>query len=176
MPSDYVLPSTLFLTVLLLIGLFFFLRASTKNRTEVKRIPVAANPEALLNQIQAHLTNRAYRVVAVNPGQAQIQFEGFVQASLGLAIFLTILALFGLGSLGLVLGMLWTQLQGWGLGLVVFAPFATLFYWRGAQRLETITVELEPAVAPANTNTVKITAHRDELIALEPVLQAFVEA
>ncbi|AFY62335.1 cofactor assembly of complex C subunit B [Synechococcus sp. PCC 6312] len=170
MPTDYVLPSTLFLTLLLLMGLVFFLRASTKNRTEVKRLPAPGEPASLLTQIQNHLTGRAYRIIAVSPEQEQITFEGLVSASLGLAIFLTLLAALGLGSLGLVLGMVWPPLQGWGLGLVIFAPLATIFYWRGAQRLETVTVQLERPQSEPGPTAITITAHRDELLALEAAL------
>ncbi|MDS3861074.1 cofactor assembly of complex C subunit B [Thermosynechococcaceae cyanobacterium BACA0444] len=170
MPTDYVLPSTLFLTFLLLIGLVFFLRASTKNRTEVKRLPAPGEPTPLLTQIQNHLTGRAYRIIAVSPEQEQITFEGLVSASLGLAIFLTILAVLGLGSLGLVLGMIWPPLEGWGLGLVILAPLATIFYWQGAQRHETVTVQVERDQTQPGLATITITAHRDELIALNAAL------
>ncbi len=171
MSSELILPSTLFLTLLLGIGLFFFLRASTKNRTETLTIPASEPPEVLLNKIQAHLTARSYLVTAVDaPGQA-ITFAGLVGASWGLAAFLTALAVLGLGSLGLVLGMLWSPLEGWGLGLVIFAPLATRFYWAGAQRQESVLVQLE-SPPELGQSRIKITAHRDELIALSPILQA----
>lgn len=172
MSTDYVLPSTLFLTVLLLVGLFFFLRASTKNRTEVKRLPAPAEPVALLTQIQTHLTGRAYRIIAISPEQERITFEGLVSASLGLAIFLTMLAVLGLGSLGLVLGMVWPPLEGWGLSLIILAPLATVFYWRGAQRHETVTVQVERDQTKPGQAMITITAHRDELIALDTALNS----
>ncbi len=55
---DYSLNSTLLLTLLLAIGLFFFLKASSKDRTTTIEISTTKKPIETLNVIYSWLTSR----------------------------------------------------------------------------------------------------------------------
>lgn len=89
------LNSTFLLTLLLLVGLFFFIRASIKDRIEVLQIRSDQPQESVLDQLQQYFTDRAYRVAAVDASQQTIRWEGQVRPSWFLAIFLSGLAAVG---------------------------------------------------------------------------------
>jgi ABC-type transport system involved in cytochrome bd biosynthesis fused ATPase/permease subunit len=168
-----VIPSTAFLTVLLSVGLFFFIRASTKDRTEVIEIVTAEPEESFLGKLQTYFLERAYRVSQVEPEHHQVVFEGVVRPSTFLAIFLTSLAAIGILCLTLVLSILfpnWTQAF---IGLVVLAPMAGLFYWTKAGRKEQVSLQIETLSQPDQQTQTKltVTAHRDELAELQRYLK-----
>lgn len=167
-----VLPSTFLLTLLMFIGLVFFIRASVKARIQVVRLTLARSEAVVLQTLREYFAGRAYRVSIVDSEQKQITFEGNVRPSLGLAIFLTGLAAIGFLCLSLVLSMLWSQLTVPLLGLVLLAPLAGVFYWRKAGRVETVLLKVEVAVTASDQDrsTVTITAHRDELAELQRFL------
>lgn len=192
--ASIVLPSTLFLTVLLAIGLFFFIRASTKDRTEELRWFVA-DPEDdhLRDRLRTYFAHRAYRVIATDPDRNSVTFEGWVRPSLGLAVFLTGLAAVGLLCLGLVVALTLPQLAPWPLGFAAIAPIAGWFYWQKSGRLEQVQLRIETAqqtnpAAPGATEPAPdlakpeteseaesggelvAIAHRDELAALRSFL------
>jgi hypothetical protein len=188
--ASTVLPSTLFLTVLLGIGLFFFIRASTKDRIEELRWFVA-DPEddRLRDRLRTYFASRAYRVIATDPERNSVTFEGWVRPSVGLAVFLTGLAAVGLLCLGLVVALTLPQLGPWPLGLAAIAPIAGGFYWRRSGRLEQVQLRIEaaqqtdaaaqqadgtsPRPSELQTETggeVVAIAHRDELAALRSFL------
>ncbi len=164
-----VIPSTFFLTLLLSIGLFFFIRASTKDRTEVAKLTTDAGEDVFLPQLTAYFEQRAYQVVATDPQQQQVTLSGFVRPSWFLAIFLSLLAGLGILCLGLVLSMIVPQLTAVWLGLVVLAPAAGVFYWQRAGRSEQVSLRVE-AIAASNGETqtvLTVTAHRDEVAELQ---------
>lgn len=167
-----VLPSTFVLTALLAIGLFFFIKASVKDRIQQEKLIAQQEAESLLTQLQLYFSSRAYRVAQTNPTENQIIFEGVVRPSLFLAIFLTLLTAIGLSCLALVLSMVVPQKGQWFLGLVLLAPLAGLFYWQRARRIEQVSLKLETAVdsltQPQSIITVR--AHRDELATLKQSL------
>jgi hypothetical protein len=172
-----VLYSTAFLTILLLIGLMFFIRASAKDRTEIARLMATQPQEKLLNELYGYFTSRAYRIAAVMPEENQVKFEGFVRPSLFLAIFLSILAAIGLLCLTLVMSFV---LPAWGQVLpllTVLAPAAGWFYWKKAGRQEQVllnvtSLEQEPSTPDqGDRSLVTVVAHRDELAALQRTLQ-----
>jgi hypothetical protein len=166
-----ILTSTFLLTLLLAIGLFFFIRASVKDRTQAITLQMDRSETSLLEQLQAHFTARSYRVASVEPDQGQMTFSGFVSPSLPLAIFLSVLAGVGLFCLALVLGMAAPVLNPAVLGLPLLSPIAGWFYWQRAGRQEEVTLKvMEPQSGQADQGTVRITAHRDELIALQAAL------
>ena len=119
-----VLPSTFLLTLLMLIGLIFFIRASVKARIQVARITLAQPEAAVLQTLQEYFIGRAYRTSAVDPEQRQVTLEGDVRPSLGLSIFLSGLAAIGLLCLSLMLSMLWPQFTPILPGLVLISPLA----------------------------------------------------
>lgn len=173
---DLALPSIFFITVLLLIGLFFFIRASVKDRTQKVTLIAPDAEDVTLNQLEAYLKQRAYQLVGMNRDQAQLTFEGIVRPSLGLAIFLMLLAAVSLLCLSLVVAIQWPAIGIWSTSLVALSPLTLLFYWKKAQRSEQVVLkveslsEAEPSTAESRT-LVTVVAHRDELTALKSALK-----
>ncbi|MEQ9548290.1 MAG: cofactor assembly of complex C subunit B [Coleofasciculus sp. G3-WIS-01] len=74
--STPILSSTFLLTLLLAVGLFFFIRASVKDRTQKVQL-IAQEPEAsLLERLLNYFDQRAYQVAAVDPATGQVTFQG----------------------------------------------------------------------------------------------------
>jgi Cofactor assembly of complex C subunit B len=169
--NNPVLISTFILTILLAIGLFFFIRASTKDRIE-QMVLESSDPEAvLLPRLDAYFTDRAYRIAAVDRETDIITFEGVVRPSNLLTVLLTSLAAIGALCLSLVLSMLFPDAGNGFLLLLVFAPLAGWFYWQGSSRTEQVRLKVEtPTEAPVTT-TIKISGHRDELAVFQSTLQ-----
>lgn len=176
MANSFTLTSTLLLTLLLLVGLFFFVKASVKERTQEVELLVNRPEDVLLSQLQQYFLQRAYRVIALDPEQEQVTFEGVVRPSVFLAIFLGLLVATGLLCLGLVLSILVPQIAPGFLGLVLLAPLASWFYWQQARRPEKVVLKVDAipgntAAATPDQTRLRITAHRDELISLQTALQ-----
>ncbi len=166
-----ILISTLFLTILLTIGLFFFIRASVKDRTQQIDFTAEVPPDSFLDQLQNYFTQRAYHITQVNPQQQQITFEGFVRPSLFLAIFLTFLTALGLLCLSLVLSLLYPNLSSAFLTLTLISPIAGIFYWKKAGRIEKVSLQVKSSLEfPSSKSMITITAHRDELRQLQEAL------
>ncbi|MDJ0508274.1 MAG: cofactor assembly of complex C subunit B [Crocosphaera sp.] len=165
-----ILISTFFLTLLLMVGLFFFIRASVKDRTEqVKLIsPVSITP--LLEELKTYFTQRAYNLIGTENNT--LTFEGMVRPSWFLAIFLSILAGFGLLCFGLVLSFIYPPLTSLFLGLAILAPLAGIFYWQKARRVEKISLSLESLTEKGlqQGSLLTLTAHRDEVIQIKQAL------
>ena len=155
----------------MLIGLFFFIRASVKDRTQQVKLLATVPQESVLPQIQQYFEQRAYQIKAVDAQNNRVDFEGFVQPSWFLAIFLSLLAGCGWLCLALVLSFLYPSSGNWPLLSILLTPLAGFFYWRKAGRLEKISLEWEVVnelseVKPTSS-VITITAHRDELIQLQ---------
>jgi Flp pilus assembly protein TadB len=168
-----ILWSTLLLTLLLSVGLFFFIRASTKDRTQTIEL-VSTQPEAsLMAQLQQYLQSRSYTMSEVDAEKNSVTFEGFVRPSLFLAIFLSSLAAVGILCLTLVWSFLFPDWTAVFSMLILLAPGAGVFYWKKARRKERVWLKVEATggdrVPPHSLLTV--TAHRDELIQLQRSLQ-----
>jgi hypothetical protein len=158
--------STLILTILMMIGLFFFIRASVKERTEQIQL-ITEQPEAqVLPELQQYFDHRSYRVISIE--QEVVKLEGFVPPSLFMAIFLSFLASLGLFSLALVLSFLFPDYGQLMLSLTLLSPLAGIFYWQNAGRSEEVLLKIE-SIKPTETK-VTVRAHRDELIAMEQSL------
>ncbi len=163
-----VLSSTFILTLLLGVGLMFFIRAATKDRTEWGQYETPWDEVTLLERLQRYFSDRAYQVHGVDPEAGEIRLLGWVRASAALAVFLSLLAAVGLACFALVLALLWPQ-GGWAFGgLVLLAPLAGVFYWRGASRQEAVTFRVRPT--EAGGSTLQVSAHRDELLTLQTQL------
>lgn len=164
-----ILSSTALLTVLLAVGLFFFIRASTKDRIQVARLITAQQEDALLEKLQQYFTERAYRIAAVDAAQNQVTFEGFVRPSLFLSVFLTFLAAVGFLCLALISSFLFPGESKFLPGLVLFSPIAGFFYWRKAGRQEQVFLRVETFnnVDDSSQCLLTVTAHRDELAELQ---------
>lgn len=172
--SDFALPTAFGLTFLLFIGLGFFIRASTKDRTETALYVTQLDDVALMEALQHYFEGRAYRVTQVDAETGKIALSGTVGASLFLAVFLGSLAAIGLLCLALVLAIALPQLGYAPFAILLFAPLASWFYWRGATRVERVEFELtepktdrSPSTASSDTTWLSMSAHRDELTVLE---------
>lgn len=167
------LVSTLLLTLLLSVGLFFFIRASVKDRTQEVKLVSEQAEASLLPQLHHYLQERSYRVAKVDADQNSVMFEGFVRASFFLAIFLTLLAAAGIFCLALVLSLFFPSLSAIFLGLVLLSPAAGVFYWKKAARNEQVLLKVEPTPSeqPQSQSKITVIAHRDELIELQRALQ-----
>jgi hypothetical protein len=161
-----VLTTAASLTVLLSIGLFFFIKAAVKDRIE--RLTFAlTEPEAeFLPKFDKYLVDRAYRLVDVSDITG-VTYEGAVAPSWFMAIFLTVLAAIGFLCLGLVGSYLWPAIGYRCLFLGCLAPIAGWFYWQRSARPEQVNLAVELG---KGQRLVSITGHRDELHILEKTL------
>ena len=164
-----IISSTFFLTLLLMLGLFFFIRASVKDRTKKIKLISPDSQEILLTRLQEYFESRSYQIVKLDRDNKQITFEGFVRPSWFLAIFLSLLAGVGFVCLGLVLSFLYPQSGNTFLLLTAIAPVTGYFYWQQAGRTEKVDLKVEPAGIDEQTaqTLMTIAAHRDELIQLQ---------
>jgi type IV secretory pathway VirB3-like protein len=167
-----VLPSTFLLTLLLLVGLWFFIRAATKDRTEIAKLTSQQDEATLMKELKDYFQSRAYKVTAVDQKNNEVTFEGFVRPSWFLAIFLSLLALTGLLCLSLVLSLVFPNIGRLFLLLILLAPVSGWFYWQKAGRLEKVSLKLEPLPKEQTSpSTITVIAHRDELTELQRALQ-----
>jgi hypothetical protein len=85
----------------MLVGLFFFIRASVKDRTQEIRLVSEQAEISTMTQLQQYLQERSYRVVKVDTDHNQITFEGCPTKYFS-SPFLTMLAAVGSLCLALV--------------------------------------------------------------------------
>jgi hypothetical protein len=149
----------------MMIGLFFFIRASVKDRTKQIQLLPTESEDVLIKKLQEYFEARAYQLTSVDPANKQVAFKGYVQPSLFLAILLSFLALVGLSCLTLILLLLFPSFNRWCWLLLLAAPLAGVFYWQKAGRWENIMLQV--ITRNDRPNIVRITAHRDELIQLQ---------
>ena len=69
-----ILPSTFLLTLLLSVGLFFFIRASTKDRIETAQLVSEQDEAAFMSQLKEYFRSRSYRVAEVDREQNKVIF------------------------------------------------------------------------------------------------------
>jgi hypothetical protein len=160
------LGSTLLLTLLLAVGLVFFLRASSKDRTTVVEVHSPRPPLEVLEGLSHWLQERGWHAEAGDPQLRLLRFSGEVGASGSLALLLSLLGGIGAACLGLVLRQLLPLLGWWPLLLGLVGPMAGWIYKRRARRREQVELRL---ISPddATGSCLKLRAHRDELIAME---------
>ena len=170
MNNSTVLTSTFILSLLLAVGLFFFIRASTKPRIEQMLLETNESEAALIPKLQAYFTDRAYKITAVDRDTDIMTFEGFVSPSVFLAVLLTSAAAIGAACLALVLSMQFPDIGNVFLVLLIAAPLAGWFYWQGSARVEQIRLKVESADDAAAT-LIRISGHRDELAIFQSTLQ-----
>jgi len=166
-----ILPSTFLLTLLLSVGLFFFIRASTKDRTQTVQLVSEQDESALMSQLKEYFRSRSYQVAVVDQEQNKVIFEGNVRPSWFLAIFLTLLAAIGVFCLSLVVSLVFPSLSTLVLAMVLLSPLSGLFYWKKSGRIEKVSLKVE-TIKSEQTSSSKITvvAHRDELSELQRIL------
>lgn len=159
-----ILSSTLLLTLLLSVGLFFFIRASTKDRTQEVTL-ICEQPDSLMS-LQQYMQQRSYKLVKVDAENNSVMFEGNVRPSVFLAIFLTTLATIGIFCLVLVLSQLFPSWSKLFLSLVLLSPAAGVFYWKKAARNEQVLLKIDQS-SGEDVRQFTVIAHRDEIIELK---------
>ena len=178
--------STLLMTTLLAIGLFFFIRASGKDRVETRLYTTPQSLEALGSQVRQYLLGRGFVLISADD-TGIATFQGQAQPSGFLAGLLTLLAAVGLACLAMVLQTLFPQWGRLAWLLLTAAPLAGDYYRFRTHRLETVrlrieqssleegagSADIEPS-AESKQITIKaqlhISGHRDELDDLEQTL------
>ena len=160
--------STLLLTLLLAVGLVFFLRAASKDRTTVVDVRSSRPALEVLGGLSHWLEQRGWRAVpeASDPDRRHLLFEAEVAASTTLAVLLSLLGALGSASLGLVLRQLFPSLLWWPVLLALLGPLAGVIYRRRAHRAEQLELRLI-SHDRATGSELRLRAHRDELIAIE---------
>lgn len=192
--SDPARSSTLVLTGLMVIGLAFFIRASTKDRIEVMQFASQQKADALRQAVIKYLYSRAYRPLEADDKAAPptpkkagptiidgMTLVGMVSPSLFMATFLSALAGVGFACLGLITATLFPAWGGVVLALVLASPLAGVFYWKKSSRPETIVLRVDDQGTDnqsAALSKLIIKGHRDELAELqaafsEPELKAW---
>ena len=167
---NYSLKSTFLLTILLFIGLFFFLRASSKDRTTTIEISTERDQIETLNIICGWLRLRGWNQVGGNSDQKTLTFTGQVTSSNLLAIFLSVLGGLGSCSLGLVIRQIYPNLSWWPILLgLIGGPISGIIYSKKSKREETFEFRLLDEFD--KSTKLRLRAHRDELISLEKELQ-----
>jgi hypothetical protein len=167
-----ILPSTFLLTLLLSVGLFFFIRASTKDRIQTVQLVSEQDEVALMSQLKEYFRSRSYRVAEVDRELNKVTFEGNVRPSWFLAIFLTLLAATGIVCLSLVVYLLFPNLSTPVLALVLLSPLSGLFYWKKSGRLEKVSLKVETTQSKQTPSSkITVVGHRDELSELQRTLQ-----
>jgi hypothetical protein len=163
-----VLFTAFLLTVLSVIGLMFFIKASVKERIEQAHLISQENADSLLITVKKYFSDRSYQITAADPNQNKLTFMGTVRPSWFMAIFLTCLAIIGFLCLGLSLSMLQPDNSRLFFSLVLLSPGAGIFYWQRAQRPEKISLQLDGILGQGDETKSLITVigHRDELIHL----------
>ena len=167
---NYSLKSTFVLTILLSIGLFFFLKASSKDRTTTIEIFTEKDQIDTLNIICSWLRLRGWNQVGGNVDQKTLTFKGQVSSSNLLAIFLSVLGGLGSCSLGLVIRQIYPNLSWWPIVLgLIGGPISGIIYSKKSKREETFEFRLLDEFD--KSTKLRLRAHRDELISLEKELQ-----
>lgn len=160
----------------MVIGLVFFIRASTKDRIEVAQFGSTQPAEPLQKAVIDYFQRRAYRQiespvedidttepVASLKDDAAITVAGLVRPSWFLAIFLSALAAVGFACLALIMI---TLFPSWGqvmFGLVAASPLAGIFYWRKSSRPEKVVFKVESEKTENFVSKLTVKGHRDEL-------------
>jgi Cofactor assembly of complex C subunit B len=166
------IPSIFVLTLVLATGLFFFIRASAKDRTEQVEL-ISQQPEAtVMAQLQQYFDRRAYRVASIDKENNSVTFTGIVRPSIFLAILLTLLASAGTLSLVLALSILFPTFGKGFLLLILASPVAGIFYWKKAGRTEQVSLKLEST--SNNDVAIWVKAHRDEILELRQAMPLMV--
>ena len=165
---SFSLNSTLLLTILLSIGLFFFLRASSKDRTTVVEITSSQKPVEVLNIMYEWLQLRGWIQTGGDFDKKTLIFKGQVISSKLLAIFLSLLGGCGSCALGLVIIQIFPTLGWWPILLgLIGGPSSGMIYFKKSAREEKFELRLIDCDNNEETTLMRLRAHRDELISLE---------
>jgi Cofactor assembly of complex C subunit B len=163
--KDSILSSTFLLTVLLMVGLISFLKSSVKDRTtEMVFKSPTLDSDGLVVEARNYLRGRAYEVTNLDRQADIVTLSGQVKPSIFLAFFLVSMAVLGFGCLGLVLKALIPEIDDLWWCAILAAPLVGIFYWRGADRRESVSLKLQP------DGSLWMRGHKDELTGLKQSL------
>ncbi len=164
----------------MVIGLGFFIRASTKDRIEVMQFGSQQAVEPLAQAVTKYFYSRAFQptepdyTADSSPGPEVTNATtliGIVSPSVFMAVFLSVLAAVGFGCLALIMATLFPAWGSWLLGLVAVSPLAGRFYWKKSSRPETVAFKVEPNMegAPSQgfVSILTVKGHRDEIADLQ---------
>lgn len=164
----------------MVIGLGFFIRASTKDRIEIMQFGSQQSPEALQQAVIKYFRLRAYQPMAesadasssgetaTDPATSNpTTLVGMVSPSIFMAIFLSLLAAVGFACLSLIGATLFPSWGGRLIGLVAASPLAGVFYWRKSSRPEVVTLKVEPEASQGCLSKLTVKGHRDEIAELQ---------
>ncbi|MEL7333806.1 MAG: cofactor assembly of complex C subunit B [Cyanobacteria bacterium J06560_2] len=190
--TDPTRTSTLLLTALMVIGLGFFIRASTKDRIEVMQFGSTQSVELLQQAIMRYFQSRAYQPIseptddpkAMDPKStwaadpAAITVSGMVSPSIFMAVFLSGLAAVGFACLALIIATLFPEVGQLLFALVLLSPLAGTFYWRKSSRPEQVTFKVESSGKQEGdlVSRLIVKGHRDELAELQTAFAPFLRA
>lgn len=79
----------------------------------------------------------------VSAAEEVITFRGVMGRSNSQAAFLTFCTFMGLGSLALVLSVLFPEIGAKAYAITLLSPYAGIYYWNNAQRVDEVVVKLE---------------------------------
>jgi len=164
MPTAF--SSTLLLTLLMVIGLVFFLRAASKDRTTVLDFHSKRPAIEVLEGLSRWLEERGWQQDGGDRDRQLLRFRGQLGWSRALAMLLSALGAIGAGCLGLVLQEIFPALGWWPILLVGLGPLAGIVYAVKASRQEAVELRLL-SDDDNQCSSIRLKAHRDELIALE---------
>ena len=150
--------------MLLGVGLFFFIKAATKDRTEIAEFSIDQPPEVLHQKLLDYFQNRAYQLAPSAADDHWVKLVGLVRPSLFLAIFLAFLAAVALMCFALVLATLFSDYGAVFFGLILLSPVAAIAYWKQAKREEQVAFQIQTADTGC---TLAVRGHRDEIIQLK---------
>ena len=151
------------------LGLIFFLRAASKDRTTIVEVHSPRPPLEVLEGLDQWLKQRGWNRHGGDADRCLLEYRGRVESSSALAILLSVLGTVGAGSLGLVIRQVNPGLGWWPLLIASLGPLAGWVYTRRAQREEGLQIRLVET-EDSEGSTLRLQAHRDELIALELAL------
>ena len=157
--------STFFLTMLLGVGLFFFIKAATKDRTQIAEFATDQSSEVLRQKLLDYFENRAYHLIPETTDEDDwVKLVGLVRPSIFLAVFLAFLAAVALMCFALVLATMFSNYGAFFFCLVLLSPVAAIAYWKQAKREEQVAFRINPTDKGC---ALAIRGHRDEIIQLK---------
>lgn len=161
--------TTLGLYVLSFPGLWSVIKRAAKTKYK-ERVYLTPGPAAVAPVQSKPIKQVAAEVIAyfqannyvIKSAGDEIIFEGQVTASRGQAAFLVFCTFLSLGTLSLVLQIQFPDVGALWYALPLVSPYAGLYYWNNASRIEKAQVRLETAEDDSLTE-IKILAGEEEL-------------
>ncbi|NEP62890.1 MAG: cofactor assembly of complex C subunit B [Symploca sp. SIO2G7] len=157
--------------MLLGVGLFFFIKAATKDRTEVAEFSTELASDRVHQALIDYFQDRAYRLKSKSlesQTDSWVTLVGTVRPSVFLAIFLSLLTAVALMCFALVLATLFSNYGAIFFALVALSPLTAIVYWKQAKREEQIAFRIRHTKDSFEDSCIlTLRGHRDEIIQLK---------